>query len=411
MYIGYVMQQAPEIRRPPFDGPANHVRHVVHHLIARGHRVRVLAGLDGRIWRSDDLESFEPVVVQSTDQGIARRVEGGVRRIQTLLRLPYAGWFESRRFAAAIRQELSGADLLYERMSWMGYGAGLAAERMKIPLVLEFNGDHLHDLEAKGMAPKGLQRRLSMALMAGAVRRSAHTIASGKGWHEQFIRRYGVAPERVSTVENGTALVELLRREDLRAFSPQDPALPLHIVYLGGFYPWHGVEILLRAFARLRAGGITARLTLIGAGANLEPCKQLAREAGIAADVQFTGQLPAEQYAPLLAEASVGVSPYCGWKEFSGMKLFDYKAAGLAIVASGQNGQPDTLEHGRTGWIIPPCDEDALYHALLRFAQDPALRCALGQAARLDAEQNHSWNHTVELLEQTFLSLTNYRHA
>jgi hypothetical protein len=39
-------------------------------------------------------------------------VERGSRRIQSALRLPYAGWFESRRFAEAIRQELAGADLL-----------------------------------------------------------------------------------------------------------------------------------------------------------------------------------------------------------------------------------------------------------------------------------------------------------
>lgn len=400
LYIGYVMQQAAEIRHPPFDGPANHVRHVVHKLLDHGHRVRVLAGLDGQIWHSDDLITFKPVRIKKTDQGLSRKIEGGIRRIQKELSLPYAGWFESRRFAATILQELNEANLLYERMSWMGYGAGLAAQSMGIPLVLEFNGDHLHDLEAKGIAPKGLQRHLSMMLMNEAVKRSSHTIASGKGWNDQFIRRYKVSPDQVTTIENGTTLVELLQQKDLRAFSSSIESNELNIVYLGGFFPWHGVEILIRAFTRLLQQGIQARLTLIGAGTNLKSCQELVQSSGIEMSVKFTGQLSAEQYAPYLASADIGVSPYCGWKEYSGMKLFDYKAAGLAIIASGENGQPDTLEHGQTGWIVPPCDENALVKALQLFANDHQFRRSIGQAARIDAEKHHSWDHTVERIEQ-----------
>jgi glycosyltransferase involved in cell wall biosynthesis len=252
---------------------------------------------------------------------------------------------------------------------------------------------------------------LSISMMNAAVRRSDYTIASGKGWHDQFIRRYSVSPERVTTIENGTLLVDLLRREQLRAFAPQTQDTEINIVYLGGFYPWHGVEILLHAFTRLRQQGIQTRLTLIGAGVQLDACKQLVHSSGLESYVEFTGQLSAEQYAPCLASAHIGVSPYCGWKEFSGMKLFDYKAAGLAIAASGENGQPDTLIHGKTGWIVPPCGEDALFETLLMLSRDERLRRSLGQAARLDAEQHHSWDHTVEQIEQIFSRLTQNRHA
>jgi len=112
--------------------------------------------------------------------------------------------------------------------------------------------------------------------------------------------------------------------------------------------------------------------------------------------------LTAEQYAPYLAKSDIGVSPYCGWKEYSGLKLFDYKAAGLACIASGENGQPATLEHGETGWIVPPCDEDRLTQALVLLASQTELRRRLGQAARKDAEASHAWEHTVNKLETLF---------
>jgi glycosyltransferase involved in cell wall biosynthesis len=108
------------------------------------------------------------------------------------------------------------------------------------------------------------------------------------------------------------------------------------------------------------------------------------------------------QVADYLAQADIGVAPYCGWMEYSGLKLFDYKAAGLAIIASGQNGQPATIKHGTTGLIVPPCDEGSLCEAICQLAEDEELRLKMGKAARVEAEQIHGWDHTTALLEGEF---------
>src|SRR5690606_6329677 len=105
-----------EVRHAPYDGPGTHVREVVHELRQRGHQVRLLARHEGRLWRSDDLTTFEPVVVPLLDGGPLRLLERAVRRVQYELQLPYAAFFESQRFARACQQELAEYDLLYERM-------------------------------------------------------------------------------------------------------------------------------------------------------------------------------------------------------------------------------------------------------------------------------------------------------
>ena len=56
----------------------------------------------------------------------------------------------------------------------------------------------------------------------------------------------------------------------------------------------------------------------------------LVHELGIEEWVVFTGHLSAHQFASHLAGADIGVSPYCGRVEYSGLKLLDYKSAGLA---------------------------------------------------------------------------------
>jgi len=141
-------------------------------------------------------------------------------------------------------------------------------------------------------------------------------------------------------------------------------------------------------------------LRLIGAGAGLEDAQELASQLELNGFVNFTGRLPVEEYGLHLAQADIGLSPYCGWNEYSGLKLFDYKAAGLACIVSGKDGQPVTIKHGETGWIVPPCDEQALCEAILRLAADRELIRRMGQAARIEAETSHGWDRTARLLEQ-----------
>lgn len=407
MKIGYLMQKGVrDVRTPPFSGPANHVREVIKELRNLGHQVRLLSRLDDRIWKSDDLEVFEPVSVRWTDHGPIRLAERGIRRIQYELQLPYLSLFESLRFALACCQELRGCEVLYERITWVSYGGCLAARWLKIPLVLEENGDQLLMMDAVGNAPQGIQRRLEIALMNSAVKEAAHVVASGDGWREHFIERFGVEREKVTTVESGTTLVKLLKRQQLRSFRPAESSdQVITLVYLGGFYPWHGVNILIRAVARAIQQSVRLRLLLMGSGPGVEETIRLISDLGIDGIVTFTGQMLPHEFAPILAEADIGLAPYCGWLEFSGLKLLDYKAAGLAIIASGKDGQPATIKHGHTGWIVPPCDDNGLSEAIIQLSSDPELRRRMGQQARIEAENCHGWAHTAQHLEQIFTQL------
>lgn len=408
MKIGYLMQEGgPDIRKLPLSGAANHVLQIYRELQACGHEMRLLARYDKVIWISDDLEKFEPVVVKKSDLGLRRQVESVVRGFQSRLGIPYFNLFESLRFAEACRQEMGDRDLFYERMGWMGYGVGLAAQQMHTPLVLEVNnGDFITELERLGVAPEGFQRWLALKLMNGAVRRADHIVATGDGHRQRFIEWWKVDPASVNTVENGSELVGLLNREQLSAFSGgENEKTDVTMVFVGAFEPWHGILILLSAMGKIVSLNPNIRLILIGSGSLDDQVRGQIAELGLSQHVTLTGQLDIRQVANCLSTADIGVAPYCGWMEFSGLKLFDYKSAGLAIVATGQNGQPATLTHGETALIVPPCDEDALANAILSLAADRELRRKLGQKARLEAEMYHTWQHTAQQLEAVFASV------
>jgi glycosyltransferase involved in cell wall biosynthesis len=166
---------------------------------------------------------------------------------------------------------------------------------------------------------------------------------------------------------------------------------------------------LIQALAKVLECGVQARLWMIGAGASMDEAKQLVSELKINDAVTFTGSLPATQFAPMIAQADIGLSPYCGWVEFSGMKIFDYKAAGLAIIASGKDGRPATIKHGQTGWIVPPCDVDALCEAIVHLCEHAELRRHMGQQARIEAENTHAWKHTAQRLDVVFRKLVEHQ--
>jgi glycosyltransferase involved in cell wall biosynthesis len=151
-----------------------------------------------------------------------------------------------------------------------------------------------------------------------------------------------------------------------------------------------------------RTGGAAARLLMIGSGDGFAEARERVARLGLDDAVNFAGHRKPAEYAPMLAAADVGVSPYCGWPEFSGLKVLDYKAAGLPTIASGVNGHPPTLKHEVTGLIVPPCEVAPLTAAMLSLCADAGARVRMGQAARSEAEALHRWEQTAARVEQVF---------
>ena len=124
--IGYVMQTgSPDLSSP--SGPQMHIYETIHGLQRLGHQVRTVAIQNEQIVWSDDLKCWSPVKFGLSQMRAFRLFESALRRIQTELRLPFLGLFDSFRFADACYQTLKGYDILYERHGWMGYGSVIAS--------------------------------------------------------------------------------------------------------------------------------------------------------------------------------------------------------------------------------------------------------------------------------------------
>jgi glycosyltransferase involved in cell wall biosynthesis len=167
-------------------------------------------------------------------------------------------------------------------------------------------------------------------------------------------------------------------------------------VFAGAFRSWHGAVHLVRAIRQLRESGrhdISA--VLIGDGPELPRARALA--AGLDG-VIFTGPVPHAEMPAHLAAADVGVAPFdtaaheplaLGFY-WSPLKIFEYMAAGLPVVAPAVDRIPTLVGHEVEGLLYQPAEHGSLAAALARLADAP-LRSRLGHAARARAVADFSW--------------------
>jgi glycosyltransferase involved in cell wall biosynthesis len=135
---------------------------------------------------------------------------------------------------------------------------------------------------------------------------------------------------------------------------------------------------------------------------------QRAADLGLDHAAQFTGLVAHAEVPRLLAAADIAVVPYPPLETdlwLSPLKLFEYLAAGKAVIASAVGQLTEVVQDRHNGLLVPPGDVPAMTVALQRLMGDPALRSQLGQQARQDAVRKHSWDRYVSRLERVFLAV------
>jgi glycosyltransferase involved in cell wall biosynthesis len=198
------------------------------------------------------------------------------------------------------------------------------------------------------------------------------------------------APERVDVIPNG---VEWERFPAERGITPDGPT----VIFAGNLAPYQGVDLMLEAFARLRARRPDARLTIL-TDSPFTPFEALARRLGVRAAVDLRRATFPEQPA-ILAAATVAVNPRVQCDGIP-QKLLNYMAAGLPVATFESSAGP--LRHEVTGLRVPDGDTGALADALERLLTDRVLARTLGDAARSQARREFSWDQVAARVEDVY---------
>ncbi|HYS65988.1 MAG TPA: glycosyltransferase family 4 protein [Paraburkholderia sp.] len=194
------------------------------------------------------------------------------------------------------------------------------------------------------------------------------------------MERRGIPKSRLSVVRNGTVGTPRLAHKPLPA-TPQ-LAHPC-IVTVAGMYERKGIRDLLQAFALLRKRVPEAVLYLVGEGPDRAAMQALAEELGVMPHARFEGFV-ADPRA-YLAQADIFV--LASHNEPGGLVLSEARETGRAIVATQVGGNPEMLDGGEAGVLVPPHDPAALADAFGQLLSDRVAHAALAVRAKQNLDK------------------------
>lgn len=272
-------------------------------------------------------------------------------------------------------------DLIYERYNLFYLAGTWLARLRRVPLFLEVNSPLATErAHYGGIGLPGLARRLE-----AHVWRSADKVLAVTGVLKRMIEQAGVPADRIEVIPNGIDPAEFADVAPCAGGSGR-----VVLGFVGFVREWHGLDGVIAAMAAARD---TAPMDLIVVGEG-RICAVLERQAaslGLADRVHFTGLRPRGQIPALVAGFDIALQPRVV-DYASPLKIFDYMAAGRAIVAPDQENIREILRDGETALLFDPSRPEAMWQAIARLAGDAGLRQRLGAAARAEiAHRDFTW--------------------
>jgi len=335
------------------DGQDVHIREMVAALGRLGHEVVVAAppAADGN-------------AVASLRRGLPKR-------LSEALELAYSG----PDFARLARAwALHRPDVLYERYSLFSLAGPWLKRRTGIPMLLEVNAPLCDERAIHG----GLALPRLARWSERTAWRAADAVLPVTRVLAGVVADAGIPAERIHVIPNGIDRVRFATADGRAARRRLGLDGRLILGFCGFLRSWHGLGRVIEAMAGIPDPNL--HLLLVGDGPARADLESHARARGIADRMTVLGIVPRDEIPDMVSAFDIALQP-SAVEYASPLKLFDYMAAGRAIVAPDQPNIREVLRHRHDSLLFPPGDPAALGAAIALLCGDAALRRRLGDAA------------------------------
>lgn len=285
-------------------------------------------------------------------------------------------------------------DLIYERMSLYATAGVAVARTLGRPLFVELNAPLA--LEQETYRGSGIKDLAAQAERWTLTQANAVVVVSNA--LRDYVTGLGVPRERVHVMPNGVDPDLFRLRGPDSAVSPAaGRELPV-VGFVGGLRPWHGVDSLPELMSRLKEARCEASLVVVGDGPLRKELQERLNDRGLDSKARLMGVVSHQEVPGLIQTFDVAVAPYPALEHsfyFSPLKLFEYLACGVPVVAPRLGQIDEIIQHGQTGLLYPAGDVPAMARACQTLLEDGGLRRRMGeQGARLVRER-YTWDHNA----------------
>jgi glycosyltransferase involved in cell wall biosynthesis len=284
--------------------------------------------------------------------------------------------------------------VVHAHFGTIAVSAARYARKFGRPLIVTFHGRDVPLLTSwKRFKP----RHWGYAALSRSTLRQMALGLCGSGELRDMLVEFGVPPGRLRVFPLGIDL------ERFRAGGHDRNGQ--RAIMIGRFVEKKGLEYGLRAFAQAVKGS-GMELRVIGGGEREGKLRQLAEDLGIRDQVRFMGVLPYEKVAAELSESDVLLAPSVvakdGDRDSGLMVVKEACAAGVVPIGTLHGGIPEIIEDGRTGFLVPERDVNALSDRLGLLQGDAGLRKTMAQAAREMVASRFDVRQRVAALEDIY---------
>ena len=292
-------------------------------------------------------------------------------------------------------------DLVYERYSlWSKAGMAFARKHQCVG-ILEVNAPLIEEQKIHRELPLEAEAQE----IAKFVFSHADAMVAVSPGVKDYLETFSGAKGRVHVIANGVDLARFASAANQNAvkFQQQDNTASTPVLgFLGTLKPWHGVSGLVQAWALLRKEGYNVNLLIVGDGPQHATLSEEIAQQGLSDFVHFTGSVAPEQVPEWLARMDIATAPYPNQDRFyfSPLKIYEYMAAGLPIIATKVGHLSSIIENGYNGILAEADNPQNMAEAIAYLLDNLPEAKRLGTNARLTAEQNHSWRSVVDRILQ-----------
>lgn len=238
------------------------------------------------------------------------------------------------------------------------------------PLVVSFHGWDF------SKAPRDSGRDLYSKLF-----RDADAVTAVSEYAAKVLRGLSCPAKRLHTLHCGLSAAEF-------PFRPRHPVphKPVRLLTVARLVEKKGIEFALRAVRAVRSHGANVRYDIIGDGPQRAALDALVRELGLESDVTMHGARSGEFVRERMTSAHLFVLPSVtgadGDQEGIPVSLMEAQACGLPVLSTWHSGIPELVADGRSGFLVPERDADALAERLLHLIEHPQTWPDMGRAGR-----------------------------
>lgn len=285
------------------------------------------------------------------------------------------------------------------------------ARKLGIPVVYEIRAFWEDAAVDHGTTTEGsLRYRATRKLETRAIQQADHVFTICEGLRADILTR-GIPADKVTVIPNAV---------DIASFnlaSPPDPRLQDRwgltgktvIGFVGSFYAYEGLDLLLEALPAIIEKQRDIRVLLVGGGPQEANLRLQAERLGLKDVVVFAGRVPHEdvsRYYDLINILAYPRHPIRLTELVTPLKPLEAMAQGQVFVASDVGGHKELVEHNRTGILFKAGDRDALAQAIVELLSNPRRWLELRANGRQFVENVRNWRNSVANYRVPYLTLT-----